>query len=307
MATQRPTARPSSPAPPSFVMWDSTPDGDASTWSRQWFGNELDPNAVFNVRGVGIREPMFNENVDRPLGTGDWLIMFFHESARLDSASPAPSTSAKTLILWPPGAHQFYSWSKGPSIEPHSWMHVEGSWVQRQIDISRLPVSAPIELEDESLMTDALEALMAEMRMGRESDQTILQNLFENWARSVARHIRDVAPAHRIPEGLLRVQSHLDTHFTSQTPLDDLARIAAMSRSYLCHQFRDYFDSSISEYVIRKRMSAAQRMLFDLSFRPGEIAEAVGYPDIYQFSKQFKKSFGLSPSQYRKQQVTGKR
>lgn len=305
MNPQRIESSSTPPSPPSFVMWDSTPDGEATEWKRHWFGHELDAKAVFNVRGIGIREPMFNADVDRPLGTGDWLIMFFHKAARLDPDKASPSVPAKTLVLWPPGVRQFYSWGEHSAKEPHTWMHVEGSWVQRQIDQNRLPANTPIALEDSSLMTVHLESLMTETRMGRAADQRILQNLFENWARSIARHIRSVAPANRIPDGLLRVQHHLDTHFTSQTPLDELTKIAAMSRSYLCHQFRDAFDSSISEYVIRKRMSAAQRMLFDLSLRPGEIAEAVGYPDIYQFSKQFKKSFGLSPTQYRKQQVTG--
>lgn len=88
------------------------------------------------------------------------------------------------------------------------------------------------------------------------------------------------------------------------TPLDDLARNACMSRSHLCHQFREHFGTSISSYVVRKRMSIAQRLLFDVNIRPGEIAEEVGYPDIYQFSKQFKKSFGVSPTQYRKQHAS---
>jgi AraC-like DNA-binding protein len=44
-------------------------------------------------------------------------------------------------------------------------------------------------------------------------------------------------------------------------------------------------------------------LLFDVALRPGEIAEALGYADIYQFSKQFKKTFGVSPTQYRQQQL----
>ncbi|MCP4788036.1 MAG: hypothetical protein GY878_31350, partial [Fuerstiella sp.] len=71
-------------APPKFVMWKSAPLREDLGWQRQWFGNELEPKAIFNVRGLGIREPMFNTNVHRPIGTGDWLIMFFHKAARLD-------------------------------------------------------------------------------------------------------------------------------------------------------------------------------------------------------------------------------
>ncbi len=74
-----------------------------------------------------------------------------------------------------------------------------------------------------------------------------------------------------------------------------------MSRSQLSHQFRDRFGTTNSSYAIRKHMSIAQRLLYDLSIRPGEIAKEVGYPDIYQFSKQFKKTFGVSPAEYRNQ------
>jgi AraC-like DNA-binding protein len=84
--------------------------------------------------------------------------------------------------------------------------------------------------------------------------------------------------------------------------LDELSGIANMSRSHLCHQFRFYFKTSISNYVTRKRMAIAQSLLFNIDMRLTQIAEILGYSDIYQFSKQFKKTFGVSPSQYRKQQ-----
>lgn len=162
---------------------------------------------------------MFNANVDRPIGTGDWLIMYFHERPRLDVPRSYALTQGRSLIIWPPNARQSYSWNEKAGVEPHS--------------------------------VDAC---------GR--------------------------------------------NFTLNTPLDELARMSRMSRSYLCHQFRKYFESSLTEYVIRKRMSAAQRLLYDMNLRPGEIAQMVAYPDIYQFSKQFKKSFGVSPSQYRRLQST---
>ncbi len=111
------------------------------------------------------------------------------------------------------------------------------------------------------------------------------------------------ATAKPIPLALVRVRRRLDADFRVIPSLDELAHLAAMSRSHLCHQFRDHYNSSISEYVIRKRMATAQRLLFEVNLRPGEIAEAVGYPDIFQFSKQFKKTFGVSPSAYRHRQI----
>jgi len=52
-------------------------------------------------------------------------------------------------------------------------------------------------------------------------------------------------------------------------------------------------------------MSVAQRLLFDVNLRPGEIAVAVGFSNIYQFSKRFKNTFGMSPTRYRRQQIGG--
>jgi AraC family transcriptional regulator of arabinose operon len=284
-------------------MWNVLPPDERRTWERQWFGHELMPDATFNVRGIGIREPLFNPNVDRPMGTGDWLIMLFHEPARLDRANPRPSAPAMTMVIWPPGAAQFYSWGTKSGIEPHSWMHVEGTWVRQQIQALELPLSKPFPLPGDSVMTLSLSALLEEMRTGSPPDSVILQNLFENWARGIQRQTRHQDASAAIPSGLIKVRRHLDADFRRIPPLDELTELAAMSRSHLCHRFREYFGSSISEYVIRKRMSAAQRLLFDVDLRPGEIAEAVGYPDIYQFSKQFKKTFGVSPTRYRQQQV----
>ncbi len=290
--------------PPEFVMWRSV-SSEQQDWQRQWFGDELSPSSAFNVRGLGIREPMFNANVHRPIGTGDWLIMYFHMPARLSPSNPQPSVKANTLILWPPGAEQFYSWGETADVEPHSWMHVEGMWVAQQVEEHNLPVAIPIEIEQESLMTETLRDLMEEMNANASPDPVILQNLFQNWIRRIARHIQPNHQSQQVPPNLLQVRDFLDAHFAESTPLDELAQMARMSRSHLCHQFRKHFGTTISKYVIRRRMSVAQRMLFEINLRPGDIAKAVGYTDIFQFSKQFKKSFGLSPTKYRKQHFNG--
>jgi hypothetical protein len=41
--------------PPRFVMWKSIPRDQQLGWERHWFGNELNPSAVFNVRGLGLK------------------------------------------------------------------------------------------------------------------------------------------------------------------------------------------------------------------------------------------------------------
>ena len=282
-------------------MWKSIPSATRRGWQRYWFANELNSSAGLNVRGLGLREPMFNRNVDRPIGTGDWLIMFFHSPPRLSRSDPKPTAKANSLMLWPPGTPQFYSWGRAANVERHSWMHVEGTCVSRQIKEYRLPTSTPLLLESDTQFTETIQSLISEMTRYESPDPVILQNLFQNWAIATARELRTKDTRAPIPPAMLRIRAWLDEHFTTSPELDQLAGIVDLSRSYVCHQFREQFGTTISDYVIQKRMSIAQRLLFDLSLRVGDIAAQVGYSDIFQFSKQFKKSFGVSPSEYRLQ------
>ncbi|WP_339719964.1 AraC family transcriptional regulator [uncultured Paraglaciecola sp.] len=288
--------------PPDYLRWNTPLECDQGKITRKWFGDELQPQSLMTVRGIGIYEPMINANVDRPYGTGDWLIMLFHHPARLEQKQNAASVPANTLMIWPTGAKQFFSWATEAGVELHSWMHVEGTWVSLQIDNNLLPLNTPITLSDSSVMTDHLQSLMDEMLHPAQHDPIIIQNLFQNWARSIARQLDTKNPTMKIPAVLLTIKHHLDEHYNQGIVLDELADMAGVSRSYLCHQFRSFFNTSISQYVIRKRMSIAQRLLFNAQLRLGNIASEVGYTDIYQFSKQFKKTFGVSPSKYRAQQ-----
>ncbi|MGJ8680922.1 helix-turn-helix domain-containing protein [Paraglaciecola sp.] len=288
--------------PPDYLRWNTSLEGQQGKVTRKWFGDELQPQSLMTIRGIGIYEPMVNANVDRPYGTGDWLIMLFHHPARLDQQQNTASVPANTLMIWPTGTKQFFSWATKPGVELHSWMHVEGTWVGLQIDDNLLPVNTPLTLSDDSIMLSHLQSMMDEMVNPSQHDPIILQNLFQNWARSIAKQLDTKNPIMKIPTGFLAVKHYLDQHFNEPIVLDDLAGLAGVSRSYLCHQFKFFFDTNISQYVIRKRMAIAQRLLFNAQMRLGSIAVEVGYPDIYQFSKQFKKTFGVSPSKYRAQQ-----
>ena len=53
------------------------------------------------------------------------------------------------------------------------------------------------------------------------------------------------------------------------------------------------------EFVIRQRLERAQYLLRNQNLAVGEVGRLVGYEDIFQFSKLFKKRFGESPRSMR--------
>lgn len=83
--------------------------------------------------------------------------------------------------------------------------------------------------------------------------------------------------------------------------LSFLARTIGMNATYLSHQFNKEVGSSIPEYIARLRVGRAKTLLQSQpNFTIGQIASAVGIPDVNYFTKIFKRIEGCTPSAFRK-------
>lgn len=74
-----------------------------------------------------------------------------------------------------------------------------------------------------------------------------------------------------------------------------------MSEDYLSRMFAKSRKQKFSAFLLEQRVRLAEKMMeYDPELKIGEIAEMVGYsPDGQYFSKAFKKTAGLSPTEYR--------
>lgn len=95
-------------------------------------------------------------------------------------------------------------------------------------------------------------------------------------------------------------RNFMDHHYHQVPDLDTLAAIAMMNREYFLRNFKLAFDITPHQYLMQKRMSWAKEQLTGGQEPIQSIAEQVGFETLSSFSYQFKKTTGLSPSQYRK-------
>lgn len=101
-------------------------------------------------------------------------------------------------------------------------------------------------------------------------------------------------------------QNYIDLEFASGITVAGLARRLHHERTYLSRIFKASTGMSPQKYLCQKRLSEAARLLTECGMPPTEAACAVGYPDIYAFSKAFKQQYGLSPRAYRAEAEKGK-
>ena len=95
------------------------------------------------------------------------------------------------------------------------------------------------------------------------------------------------------------VMIYLRENYSRQRDVAAVAEAQAVSAPYLSRLFHEYAGVSPSRYLTGYRMEQAKKLLRDSRLSIGEIAERVGYPDPFHFSKTFKNTVGVSPSQFR--------
>lgn len=92
---------------------------------------------------------------------------------------------------------------------------------------------------------------------------------------------------------------YIEQHYAEDISLESTARHIAISSSTLSRLFRTELEKSFTEVLIDKRISRACMMIREGKLSIKEICFEVGYNDPNYFSRVFKKTTGLSPSDYR--------
>ena len=93
------------------------------------------------------------------------------------------------------------------------------------------------------------------------------------------------------------IQKHYDTELISVTML---AELCGITPEYLRRLFGAAYGCSPVRYINGLKISRAKELLDSGMYSLSEAASLSGYTDMSHFSREFKKSEGLSPSKYKK-------
>jgi AraC family transcriptional regulator len=103
----------------------------------------------------------------------------------------------------------------------------------------------------------------------------------------------------RAPKWLRRVVERHNDEFTDNISSEELAAEAKVHPVHLASAFRRFYNQTIGEYVQRKRVSHASKLLLDREIPLTEIAYSAGFSDQSHFTRVFKRFTGLTPGAFR--------
>lgn len=95
-----------------------------------------------------------------------------------------------------------------------------------------------------------------------------------------------------------QIVNYFEDHYNEKISLDRIAENMYLSTFYISKIFKSETGEAPIRHLINIRLEKAKEVLEqNPSLSIKEVAALVGYEDAYHFSKQFKKHYGISPSQ----------
>jgi AraC-like DNA-binding protein len=106
----------------------------------------------------------------------------------------------------------------------------------------------------------------------------------------------DVYPAYR---QIAHIAEYIHSHYHENISLAELAASAGMSISRVERLFQKVFHYSPRQLLVQCRLSAARSLIeSEPEKKIADVAYDCGYTDHSAFSRQFKSTFGMSPTEY---------
>ncbi|NSW90901.1 MAG: helix-turn-helix transcriptional regulator [Firmicutes bacterium] len=128
--------------------------------------------------------------------------------------------------------------------------------------------------------------------------QSVLIEIFAYYIENIPKENLCFSPSLPI-EKLNHVLRYIENNISCDLTIEQLAKMASFHPNYFIRFFKKHMGNSPINYINRIRMEKAKDLLIIKDMNITEIAYAIGFNDVYHFSKAFKKYTGFSPTEFR--------
>ncbi|MCI3937444.1 AraC family transcriptional regulator [Chryseobacterium aahli] len=105
--------------------------------------------------------------------------------------------------------------------------------------------------------------------------------------------------AQDLPETPLLIKKFVDDNFHRNIKIEEISKILGINESKIRKEFKIHYHITIVDYISELRMLKAKKLIVNKELMIKEIAIDCGYEYVQNFTRAFKKKFGISPEKLR--------
>ena len=178
----------------------------------------------------------------------------------------------------------------------HALFVIEPYLAGEQCFESRLKLGAEDFAEAERLIAEMID----EYNCRRDGRKTLIQAYFVQLVTMLARKYALPSEKDKSEINLAKAVSYMENSYNVNISIKDLAEMCYISERHFSRIFRATYHITPGAYLNEIRMKNASRMLRATNMAVTEISEKCGFSNSSFFARQFRKTFGISPLEYRK-------
>lgn len=227
----------------------------------------------------------------RKNGREDWSL-FYCETGRMHIDNTILEEGQ--VWIYAPGVSQKYTiYSKDKTI--YRYLHFTGSDVKELLSSLEIKLSTPIRVKSNSLTS-----IFEKIQNATTDDSAFSKLSAEYHILHLLSILAQCCTEFSEVYMLKRITDNMEHSFANNYNASAYADMLKVSVSRFNHLFKQYMGISPYAYYVKLRMTNACNLLIDTNLKIHDIANKCGYDDAIYFTQAFKKSVGLTPSEYRK-------
>jgi AraC-like DNA-binding protein len=196
-------------------------------------------------------------------------------------------SSSTNIAVLPKGSD--YEWR---CIESGHYLSLEFDTEATETDIFTVPVKSSEQIV--KLIKDAIERRKSPNYKKSEA----LRDAYEIIVRLIKNEHHHYAPGDK-QRKIAPALEYISENYTGRITNEELARVTGISCAYMRRLFKEVTGTSPIDYAIGIKIKRAEEMLRTDCGGISDVALALGFDSIYDFSRTFKKRVGISPRKFK--------
>lgn len=176
------------------------------------------------------------------------------------------------------------------------WLHMSGEGVRTSSALNRPTRYFNFEVND--LFEKAVDMILSSgdrFKNDPAFSEACMQLLLSVSMQEQASVSQQAYPLRYVTE----TKRYIETYYDKGITIEEIADSLGISRAYLRNVFYDEEKISPQAFLMQVRLKRAKDLLVRRDVSISETAFSVGYRDVSQFSRMFRKAVGQSPSEYK--------
>ena len=239
----------------------------------------------------------------RPRGRLDFQLLYIASGkAHFHFGNEEHIVTAGHMVLYRPKEPQKYEYYGEDQTQVY-WVHFTGGNVTNILRSYYLTDDKKVfycgsGLEYQNLFRN----MIYELQMCKENYAEMLEMYLRQIFIMLKRYFTDSLKTDNthIIEEIDKATLYFNEHYSEEISIEEYAQNNHFSVSWFIRNFKQCTGSTPMQYILSKRIYNAEILLQNPSYNVTEISRIVGYDNPLYFSRIFKKTKGLSPSEYRK-------